>query len=221
MMVVVFNIWQLILKGGPLMWPIIFLSIVALAVGTERVVFLSRAQKLLKVHEADLMRSLQQDSIKHTLNLCETFNSPFSRIFKSAILKFGNSAEVIKTAMEEIFVYEIHRIKERINILSFALNVSVLMGLLGTVVGLTIVFHAVSIRSNVLNPLSVGDMAQGVWQALFTTVAGLMVSILSFCMYSFCSSRIDDITADLKISMAKVVHILVQLAELNDPQERN
>ena len=197
------------------MWPIIFLSVVALAVGIERVFYLSKTQKLLKAHQSQLMRSLQEDSIKHTVNLSETLHSPFSRIFKAAILKFGNSSEVIKTAMEEIFVYEVHRIKERMNILLFAVNASVLMGLLGTVVGLTIVFHSVSIRSNVLNPLSVGDMAQGIWQALFTTVAGLLVCMLSFSMYSFCMSRINDITADLKMSMSKIVHILVQLAELN------
>lgn len=216
MIVVIFNLWQLILKGGPLMWPILLLSVVALGVAVERIVYLSKAQKLFKAHQTHLMRSLQQDSIKHTLSLCESYDSSFSRIFKAALLKFGNSAEVIKVGMEEIFVYEVRRLQERMNILIFAINASVLMGLLGTVVGLTVVFHSVQIRSNLLNPLSMGDMAQGIWQALFTTVAGLTVCVLSFSAYSFCMSRINDITADLQMAMAKTVHILVQLAELND-----
>lgn len=216
MMVVVFNLWQLILKGGPLMWPILLLSVVALSIAIEKIIYLSKTQKLLHVHEAHLMHSLQQDSIKQTLSLSESYDSSFSRIFKAALLKFGNSAEVIKTAMEEIFVYEVHKLQERMSILAFAVNASVLMGLLGTVVGLTVVFHSVQIRSNLLSPLSIGDMAQGIWQALFTTIAGLVVCTLSFSAYSFCISRINDITADLKIAMAKTVHILVQLAELND-----
>jgi len=102
------------------------------------------------------LRSLQQESIKHTLNLCESLQSPLARIFKSALLKFGNSSEVIKTAIEEVFVYETYRLKERMSILSFIINASVLIGLLGTAIGLTVVFHAVQARSNVLNPLSVG-----------------------------------------------------------------
>ncbi len=216
MMVVVFNLWQLILKGGPMMWPILLLSIVSLAIGIERLRFLASADRLFKAHKADLMRSLQQDSIKQSLGLCESYQSSYSRIFKAAILKFGNSAEVIKTAMDEVFIYETHRLKERMSILIFIINASVLIGLLGTVIGLTVVFQAVQMRANVLNPLSVGDMSVGIWQALFTTIAGLIVCILSYAMYSFCSSRINNLIADLQISMAQLLHMLVQLAELND-----
>ena len=219
MMVVIFNLWQLILKGGPMMWPIILLSIVALAVGMERFVYLSSMEKLLKLHKSNLMRSLGQESIKQTLGACESYQSPFSRIFKAAILKFGNSSEVIKTAMEEVFVYEVHRLKERMNILAFVINASVLLGLLGTVIGLTVVFHSIQARANVLNPLSVGDMSIGIWHALFSNIAGLMVCILSYSIYSFCSSRINDMIADLQISMAQVLYTLVQLAQLNEPSE--
>ncbi|MBI3602487.1 MAG: MotA/TolQ/ExbB proton channel family protein [Candidatus Omnitrophica bacterium] len=220
MIVVVFNLWQLILKGGPMMWPIILLSLVALAVGMERIAYLSSMEKIVRAHKAHLLRSLQQGHIQQTLSLCESTNSPFSRIFKAALLKFGTSAQVITTAMEEVFIYETHRLKERMSILSFAINASVLMGLLGTAVGLTVVFHAVQVRSNVLNPLSVGDMAQGIWQALFSTIAGLMVCIFTFTVYSFCISRINNIMADLELAMAQSAHMLVQLAELNERVEQ-
>jgi len=214
-MVIIYNVWQLILKGGPMIWPVIFLSVVALAVGMERIFYLSTVERLLKAEKINLMRSLQQDSIKQALNLSESYKGPFSRIFKAALLKFGNSSEVIKTAMDEVFINEVHRLKERIGILSFAINASVLIGLLGTVIGLTVVFHSVQIRSNVLNPLSVGDMAMGIWQALFSTIAGLVVCILSYAIYSFCVSRINNLISDVQIAMAHLVHVLVQLAELN------
>lgn len=217
MMVVVFNLWQLILKGGPMMWPIILLSIVALAIGMERTAFLSSIEKQLKDQRNALIRSLQQEGIKKTLSLCESSTGPLSRILKAAILKFGNSPEVIKTAMEEVFSYEAYRLKERMGLLSFIINASVLIGLLGTVIGLAVVFHAVQLRSNVLNPLSVGELSVGIWQALFSTIAGLMVCILSYSIYSFCNSRINNIIADLQISMASATNILVQLAELKEP----
>ena len=218
-MVAVFNLWQLILRGGPMMWPLILLSIVALAIGIERMVYLSSLEKVWKVHRASLMGSLQKESIKNTLGLCESCDSPFSHIFKAALLKFGSSADVIKTAAEEVFIYEVHRLKERMSILYFIINASMLIGLLGTVIGLTIVFHSIQIRSNVLNPLSVGDVALGIWQALFSSVAGLMVCILSFSVYSFCISRINNIIADLQIAIAQTVQVLVQMAQLNNSQE--
>ena len=219
MMVIVFNLWQLILKGGPMMWPIILLSVVALAVGMERLRYLSSIEKLFKTQKSDLMRSLQQHGVKQALILCETYQSPLGHIFKAGILKSSNSSDLMRASMDEVFIYESHRLKERMNILSFVMNVSVLIGLLGTVIGLTMVFHAVQVRANVLNPLSVGDMSVGVWQALFTTIAGLVVCILSYSIYSFCSSRINNVIADLQISMAQLVHVLVQLAELNKLSE--
>ena len=218
-MVTVFNLWQLILRGGPMMWPLILMSIVALAIGIERMFYLASLEKLWKVHRTNLMSSLQKESIKHTLSICESYESPYSHIFKAALLKFGSSADVIKTAAEEVFIYEAYRLKERMSILYFIINSSVLVGLLGTVIGLTIVFHSIQIRSNVLNPLSVGDVTLGVWQALFSSVAGLMVCILSFSVYSFCVSRINNIIADLQISMVQAVHVLVQMSQLNNSQE--
>ena len=215
MIVAIFNLWQLVLKGGPMMWPIICLSVVALAVGLERTFYLSSVERLLRAHKINLMRSLQQESIKHALSLCESYKSPFSRILKAALLRFGNSSDVIKVAMEEVFIYEAHQLRERMGILSFVINASVLMGLLGTVIGLTVVFHSVQVRSNLLNPLSVGDMSLGIWQALFSTVAGLMVCIFSFSIYSFCTSRINNIIADLKISMAQIAHTLFERAQSN------
>jgi biopolymer transport protein ExbB len=217
MMVVVFNLWQLILKGGPMMWPIILLSVIALAIGMERFFYLSATERILKGQKVNLLRSLQQDTIKNTLSLCEASPSVLSRILRAAILKFGHSSEIIKTAMEEVFVYEAHQLRERMGILSFIINTSVLIGVLGTVIGLALVFHSVQMRSNVLNSLSVGEMSVGIWQALFSTIAGLMVCILSYSIYSFCNSRINNIIADLRMSMTSTVHVLVQLAELKEP----
>lgn len=216
MMVAFFNLWQLILKGGPMMWPLMLLSIVALAVGLERLFFLSALEKLWKAHKITLMESLHKANLKETLVKCESLESPFSHILKSGLLKFGQSTDVIKTAMEEVFIYEIHRLKERMSILYFIINASVLVGLLGTVIGLTVVFHSIQVRSNVLNPLSVGDVAVGIWQALFSTVVGLMVCIFTFSIYSFCTSRINNIIADLQISKSQIIHVLVQLAQAND-----
>ena len=198
-----------------MMWPIICLSVIALAVGLERTFYLSSVERLLRAHKINLMRSLQQESIKHSLSLCESYKSPFSRILKAALLRFGSSSDVIKVAMEEVFVYEAYQLRERMGVLSFVINASVLIGLLGTVIGLTVVFHSVQVRSNLLNPLSVGDMSLGIWQALFSTVAGLMVCIFSFSIYSFCTSRINNIIADLKISMAQIAHTLFERAQSN------
>lgn len=198
------------------MWPILLMSVVALAVAIERIKYFTLTEKALRLHRVNLMRSLREEGVKQALVLAETYQGIFSRIFQAAVLKFGNSADVVRTAMEEVFVQEEHHLRSRMNILVFIMNASVLLGLLGTVVGLTAVFHAVQVRSNVLNPLSVGDVSAGVWQALLTTILGMVVCLLSYAVYSFCSARISDIIVDLRTSMAQLNHMLARLSESND-----
>ena len=219
-MVAFFNLWQLLLKGGPMIWPLLLLSVLALSVGLEKIFYLISYEKSFRSNKDKLFENLKKENIKQVVTMCEDLSGSFSHILKAGLLNFGHSKEAISAAMQEIYVYEVCRLKERMSILSFVINVSVLIGLLGTVIGLMVVFHSVQVRSNVLNPLSLGDVAVGIWQALFVTVLGLMVCILSFAVYSYCAARINNIIADLDIAKHQALHMLIQLAQSKeDPRE--
>ncbi|MBI4309584.1 MAG: MotA/TolQ/ExbB proton channel family protein [Candidatus Omnitrophica bacterium] len=213
MTVAVMNAWQLFLKGGPMMWPILLLSVAALAIGINRFMVLSAVEGGLSPEKKALLLSLRQGHLKETLRLCEERPGTLSAILKSGILKFGSSGDVIRGAMEEALSHEVPRIKEHMGILSLIVNAAPLMGLLGTVNAMTVVFHAVVVRSNVLNPLPAGELASGIWQALLTTSAGLTVGILSFTCHSFCALRINAVIAYLERSIVEMNNMLQQLSE--------
>ena len=214
MTVIVSNAWQVFLKGGPMMWPILLLSVVALAIGINRLMFLSLGERKLSRAKKILLDSLRQGHLKETLRLCEENPEMLGRILKPGILKFGSSREVMKGVMEEVLGYEALRIKEHLDILSLIVNLAPLMGLLGTVNAMAVVFHTVVVRSNVLNPLLAGELASGIWQALLTTSAGLAVGILSFTCHAFCSMRVNAMIVDLERSIVEMNNVLQQLAEL-------
>jgi biopolymer transport protein ExbB len=214
MNVVVMNAWQILVKGGPMMWPILLLSIMAMAIGINRLRILGVIERELASERNALLESLRQGGLKETLRLCEHKPGILSGILKAGILRFGSSRDVIKGAMEEVFDYEAARLKEQMDLLSLIINVAPLMGLLGTVNAMTVVFHAVVIRSNVLSPLTAGELASGIWQALLTTAAGLVVGILSFAVYGFCATRINAVVGYVGRFMTETTNVLQQLSEL-------
>src|SRR5437868_3697069 len=116
MPVVVMNAWQILYKGGPMMWPILFLSILALAVGINRFMVLGKAERGLAAQKETLLASLRQGRLKETLRLCEEMPGMLAEVLKAGILRFGSSRELIRGSMEEVLDYESAKLKEHMGI---------------------------------------------------------------------------------------------------------
>ena len=87
--------------------------------------------------------------------------------------------------MEDVSLYEIPKLENRLSTLATIAHVTPLIGLLGTVTGMTTSFHMIKVRAASLNPVTPGDLAGGIGEALLTTVAGLMVAIPRICGIQF------------------------------------
>ncbi len=209
------NAWGILLRGGPMMWPIFLLSVIALSVGIEKLLFLSSVEKNMKKLKPVFFKAIQENRMKDALVICEENPDGFGRICKTGLMKFGSSMGLIKASMEGAAGFEIYVLKRRLNLLAFIPNAAVLLGLLGTTNALCVVFHAVQMRSNALNPLSLGDMSSGIWQALLTTSAGLVVGIISFAIYNFTASRVNDLVAAFEQTISEAAELLQAVSQLD------
>ena len=209
------NAWGILFKGGPMMWPIFALSILAITVGIEKWLFLSTLEQDIRRFRPLFFKAVRENRMKDALGLCEDNAYGVGRICKAGLMKFGSSVGLIKSSMEEVAVFEIHGLKKRLDLLVFIVNAAPLLGLLGTTSSLCVVFHAAQMRSNALNPLSLGDMSSGIWQALLTTSAGLSVGIISFAVYSFTASRVNGLIAAFEQTISEAAGILQAVAQLS------
>ena len=175
-----------------MMWPIFFLSLLAITVGIEKFLFLSALERDIKKFKPVFFKAVRENRMKDALSICEENIFGLGKICKAGLMKFGSSVDLIKASMEQAAGFEIHALKQRLDVLAFIVNAAPLLGLLGTTTSLCVVFHAAQMRSNALNPLSLGDMSSGIWQALLTTSAGISVGIVSFAIYSFTIGRVNE-----------------------------
>jgi biopolymer transport protein ExbB len=87
------------------------------------------------------------------------------------------------------------------------------LGLLGTVNGMIITFQTIQARSASLNTVTPVDLAGGIWQALLTTMAGLLVAIPAFAAYNYCVSRVSHLVRDMERAATELINLLCQVSE--------
>ncbi len=147
------------------------------------------------------------------IDLCDRTPGPIAHILKAGMMKHDRSRQEIKEAMEDASLYEVPRLEKRLNALATISHISPLLGLLGTVTGMVRCFQVIQSKSSSLHPVSPGDLAGGIWEALITTVAGLIVAIPTFVAYHYLVSRVNNFVLDMERSATELINILVQRGE--------
>ncbi len=198
-------IMDLAIKGGWIMIPIVLLLLVSIYVFVERWIVISKASK----NEAGLMYSIRDYILDGRLDsaktLCCNTDTPTARIIEKGIDRVGKPIENIKSAMEDAGNLEVAKLERRISWLSTTAGAAPMLGFLGTVTGMVRVFFDMASKGN---NIEVGTLADGMYQAMVTTVAGLIVGIIAYICYNFIVSRINQATHVFESRSAEFMDLL-------------
>lgn len=202
--------WQLFLKGGPVMWPILLCSIYALGIILEKLWYLQKITIATQEFLNRILDKVKRHQIKEALAECDATKSPVARILKAGILKYDRTREQIKEAIEDASLYEVPRLEKNLAALATVAHISPLLGLLGTVTGMIRCFQVIQAKATLLHPLTAGDVAAGIWEALLTTVFGLIVAIPAFTAYNYLVSRINSFILEMEKASTELVNFLTE-----------
>ncbi|MCK5014132.1 MAG: MotA/TolQ/ExbB proton channel family protein [Candidatus Omnitrophica bacterium] len=207
------NAWSLIKSGGPIMAPIILCSVFALGIVIEKLLYFALIKTNVPRLKKQVFDYIKNNRIKESIELCNANHSPVAKILKAGILKFGASREEIKESMEDVSLFEIPKLENRLSALATIAHISPLLGLLGTVAGMIASFHTIQVRAASLNPVTPGDLAGGIGEALLTTVAGLMVAIPTFVAYNYFVHRTNHFVLEMERGATELVNFICQVTE--------
>jgi biopolymer transport protein ExbB len=200
------SLWQVFSAG----WPILLCSIFALAIAIEKFWHLYRIKIDTQEFLRNILDNMKRHQTKEALQICDNTNSPIARILKAGILKYDRTRDQIKEAIEDASLYEIPRLEKNLTALATIAHVSPLLGLLGTVTGMVRAFQVIQAKSTSFHPVSPGDLAGGIWEALITTVAGLIVAIPTFVAYNYLVSRINSFILEMEKAATELVNFLTE-----------
>ena len=194
-------------KGGPLMWLILFCSVLAGAVFLERVTYFHR----ITVRVGEFMRGLanlvEHRRFAEAQMECASTPTPVTRVIHAAILRHQATRAELKDIVAEAGQLEVPRLERRLGILATIAFVTPLIGLLGTVVGLIEAFVNISTQSGFAGAT---DIASGIYQSLLTTAAGLVVAIPCAVGYGYLSSRVNALMHDMERAGIEIVNLITE-----------
>ncbi|MDP8252831.1 MAG: MotA/TolQ/ExbB proton channel family protein [Candidatus Kaelpia aquatica] len=198
----------MIREGGPLMYLILLCSVVAFAVIIERIITLSRAKIDVSAFMDNILDAVRRNRIMAAIEMCDRTFSPVASIIKAGLLKQSASRQEIKEAMEEAALVEVPKLEKNLNILATLAHVTPLIGLLGTVTGMIQAFQVIQEKAGALSPVSPGDLAGGIWEALTTTVGGLSVAIPTLVAYNFLVTKVDGFVINMERASTELVQVV-------------
>ena len=177
---------ELMRDGGPIMWVILFCSVVALFI------FL---KKVFQFHREEInVGELRRDGFVEALTLCDHTPGPAARLLAAAIRAYERGDDDIRKAVDDAALEEIPKLERHINLLSTLGFVLPLIGFLGTVLGMMKVFQVAQTNE----AFSATDIAGAVNMALISTAAALAVAIPCYLAYNYLIARVNLITLDME-----------------------
>jgi biopolymer transport protein ExbB len=196
---------EILMQGGFLMFPLFILSVLAIYVIAERWRKLENSKMDVAVMLNNIESLLKSGSQQRAIQYCEEFDKPLARILKSGIKRLGRPIRDIEEAIRNAGKKEIYHLEKRMNWLATIAGVAPLIGFTGTVTGMIRAFMDIQSLQGNVNP---SVLAGGIWEALITTAAGLIVGIIAFGFYNFLLGKINRMIFELENASADFVDLL-------------
>jgi biopolymer transport protein ExbB len=195
---------EFIIKGGPVMVPLLLCSVISVSIMVERCLSLRR-NRILKYDVLQRIEELLRDrKIPEASTLCKRYPSSMTRILLAAILNHDKSRQEIKEIIEDAGRQEVPVLERYLSILGTIASISVLLGLLGTVMGMIRTFNAIA-------ALGYGHpeaLASGISEALVATATGLAIAIPTLVLYNFFTSKVDSLVIEMEKNSLRMLSIL-------------
>ncbi len=191
--------WDFVIKGGPVMIPIGLCSFVAMTIVIERLVSLQKKQIIPPQFLTQVNEHLNDDNggYAKALSYCEADGSPIATVFAAGLKRMGQPIETIEKYIVQAGEGVVFNLRKNLRSLAVIASITPLLGLLGTIFGMIAAFQTVATSGEALGRTEV--LAKGIYQAMITTAAGLMVAIPVLIAYHFFTAKIDHLVRDLDV----------------------
>lgn len=197
-------IFEIIDRGGLVMYPLLICSLIALAIIIERLVNLRISRVLNKSNIESVSIMVEGGMIQKALEACKKKPGLFNNIVKAGLLHQHLGREEVKEAIADAGRHETPKLQRYLTTLGTIVGISPLLGLLGTVVGMIKVFKVIS----EVGTGQAGALSEGIAVALITTVTGLSIAIPSLVMYNYFQKKAEEIVIDLEGHSLEIIRKL-------------
>lgn len=199
------SLWKMMLKGGWIMIPLAIMSILAIYLFIERFLTIKKASK----EESNFMNNIRDfvhnGRLDSAMALCKNNESPLARMIEKGLLRIGKPLSDINTAIETVGRIEVSRLEKGIAMIATIAGAAPMIGFLGTVTGMVRAFYDMSKAGN---NIDIQLLSSGIYEAMVTTIAGLIVGITAYICYNILVARIENVVFQLEARATEFMDLL-------------
>ncbi|MBI9060589.1 MAG: MotA/TolQ/ExbB proton channel family protein [Marinilabiliaceae bacterium] len=199
------NYIEMAINGGWIMIPLALLSIVSVYIFFERFMAIKKASR----EDAGFMNKIKDyihdGKIDSALALCQSHNFPISRMIEKGISRIGRPLNDVNIAIENVGNLEISRLEKSLPTLATVAGGAPMIGFLGTVIGMIRAFFDMA---NAGNNIDVGVLSSGIYTAMVTTVAGLIIGIIAYFAYNILVAKVEKVVFKMEASTMEFMDLL-------------
>ncbi len=203
------SVIDLIFNGGAgsiIIISVLFVMLaVALYIYFERLLAIKAASQIDKNFMNQIRDHVMNDKLEAAKILCAQTDSPVARLTEKGISRIGKPLDDINTAIENAGTLEVYKLEKNVNVLATVAGAGPMIGFLGTVIGMIIAFHQMASSGG---QAEMGALASGIYTAMTTTVAGLIVGIVAYMGYNHLVNRTDKVVHKMEANAVEFLDLL-------------
>lgn len=201
------NYFELLLKGGFVVYPILILLFVTFFLMAERYIFIKRSSKIDFGFLRSLKDNILRGDMRSAIAMCKSTNLPISRILEKGIARIGRPVKDIESAMEIQSNLEISKMEKNMGYLGLIAGVAPTLGFVGTISGIIRIFYEISVTGE----FSIETISNGLYEKMIASFSGLVVGLIAYSAYHGINMMIDKFSIHLQAT------VMDFLDTLNEP----
>jgi len=199
------NFWDLAMKGGVIMIPIVLLSFIGIYIFGDRYFAIQKASKIDPNLMSQIRQNILEGKIDSALAICKSNNQPITRMIEKGIKRIGRPLNDVHAAIENVGSMEISKLEKGLPVLASVAGGAPMLGFLGTVTGMIRAFYNMA---NAGNNIDITLLSSGIYEAMVTTVAGLIVGIVAYFAYNIIVAKVEDVVFKMETSTTDFMDLL-------------
>ena len=201
----VISLVDLLFKGGFWLVPIAILSIIAIYIFVERIRTVKRASKTPLEFMDKIKNLVLEGDINGAKLLCSQTESPIAKMIEKGIHRIGSPLKTIEASIENVGKIEIYKLEKNLSLLATIAGAAPMIGFLGTVTGMIQAFIAIAQEEGSVSPKL---LSTGIYEAMITTAAGLVVGIVAYLGYNFLVARVQKVIHHMEYTSIDFIDLL-------------
>ncbi|NOT76136.1 MAG: MotA/TolQ/ExbB proton channel family protein [Cyclobacteriaceae bacterium] len=199
------SVVDLAIKGGFMMIPIILSSFIAIYIFVERILTINKANQNPDAFMGRIKEMVLRGDINGAKLLCSQFDSPIARMIEKGVARIGSPLKTIEASIENVAKLELFKLEKNLSILATVSGSAPMMGFLGTVIGMVEAFISIAQEQGSVSPKL---LSSGIYTAMITTVAGLIVGIIAYLGYNYLVTRVSKVVHKMEYSSIEFIDLL-------------